>query len=147
MGNSHLSAFSLSDQEFAKFQALLFDIAGIHLTPAKKTMLAGRLQRRIRAYSLASYGDYFRLLQQQEAELQIAVDLLTTNETYFFREPKHFEFLQKQILSSHPDGQRFRIWSAACSSGEEAYSLAMLMSEHAARGCSWEIVAYDICVG
>jgi chemotaxis protein methyltransferase CheR len=134
----------LSDQEFAQFQELLFDIAGIYLAPAKKIMLAGRLQRRIRLHKLHSFGDYFQLLQQRKEELQVAVDLLTTNETYFFREPRHFEFLEKSILPSHPQGQPFRIWSAASSSGEEAYSLAMLMADRLGASCSWEVLASDI---
>lgn len=134
----------LNDQEFAKFQRLLFDIAGIHLAPTKKMMLVGRLGRRIRAHNLASFSDYFQLLQQRKDELQIAVDLLTTNETYFFREPKHFEFLKESILPLHPLGQSFRVWSAACSSGEEPYSLAMLLADQLGVTASWEVLASDI---
>lgn len=135
---------TLNDQEFVLFQRLLFDIAGIHLAPAKKVMLAGRLGRRIRAHNLASYGEYYKLLEQEQDELQIAVDLLTTNETYFFREPKHFDFLREQILPEHPRGQPFRVWSAACSSGEEPYSLAMLLQDRLGPSANWEVLASDI---
>lgn len=133
----------LNDQEFAQFQRLIFDIAGIHLAPAKKVMVAGRLGRRIRAHNLTSFGDYFRLIQQREDERQLAVDLLTTNETYFFREPKHFEFLRGRILPGLRRGEPLRVWSAACSSGEEPYSIAMLLA--AELGMSgWELLASDI---
>jgi chemotaxis protein methyltransferase CheR len=133
----------LQDKEFAQFQRLLLDMTGIHLAPAKKVMLAGRLNRRIRAHNLASYGDYFKLLLQRQDELQLAVDLLTTNETYFFREPRHFEFLKDRILPLRPRGQPFRVWSAACSSGEEPYSVAMLLADQLGQS-GWEILASDI---
>lgn len=133
----------LTDQEFFQFQRLLSDIAGIHLAPAKKVMLAGRLGRRVRATGLGSFGEYFRFLQRQKDELQVAVDLLTTNETYFFREPKHFDFLQRQILTAHPRNRPFRAWSAACSSGEEPYSLAMMLDDRLG-SADWEVLASDI---
>lgn len=136
-------AQSLTEKEFAQFQRMLCEVAGIHLAPAKKLMLAGRLGRRVRDLGLASFGDYFQLLQQRKDERQLAVDLLTTNETYFFREPKHFEFLQEQILPGHPRGRPFRVWSAACSSGEEPYSLAMLLDDRLG-DAGWEVLASDI---
>lgn len=138
-----MQALSLDDQEFALFQRLLSDIAGIHLAPAKKVMLAGRLGRRVRARNLSSYGDYYKLLEQERDELQVAVDLLTTNETYFFREPKHFDFLRDNILPQHRRGQPFRVWSAACSSGEEPYSLAMLLLDRLGSS-TWEVLASDL---
>jgi len=135
----------LSDAEFLQFQALLRQLAGIHLSPSKKALLCGRLNKRLRHYNLGSYGEYFRLLTSAEAphELQIALDLLTTNETYFFRETKHFDFLRDKVLPQKKPGATFRIWSAACSSGEEPYSLAMLLSERLGVA-PWEIVASDI---
>jgi len=71
------------------------------------------------------------------------VDLLTTNVTYFFREPKHFDFLREQVLAAHPPGRLFRAWSAACATGEEAYSVAMLLAEHLGTG-PWEVLGSDI---
>jgi len=139
-----MRALTISDQEFALFQRLLSDIAGIHLAPAKKVMLAGRLSRRIRARNVASYADYFKLLERERDELQVAVDLLTTNETYFFREPKHFDFLKTEILPQHPRHRPFRVWSAACSSGEEPYSVAMLLMDQLGPGASWEVLASDL---
>lgn len=139
------STRSLSDGEFVQFQSLLRRLAGIHLVPAKKALVCGRLAKRLKHYDLESYGDYFRLLTSgsEPSETQIALDLLTTNETYFFREPKHFAFLRDHVLPLRRPGASFRLWSAACSSGEEPYSLAMLLAE-CLGGAPWEIVASDI---
>ncbi|WP_344958060.1 CheR family methyltransferase [Zobellella aerophila] len=135
----------LKDSEFQRFRGWLYQTAGINLSLAKKALVAGRLCKRLKHYQLASYGDYFRLIMAGEegAELQLALDLLTTNETYFFREPKHFDFLRERVLPQVPPGRHFRLWSAACSSGEEPYSLAMTLAE-GLNGTSWEIVASDI---
>src|SRR6187399_2418968 len=91
---------AITDQEFAQFQRFIFESAGITLSSAKKALVSGRLARRLDLHNSTSYGDYFRLLSSGKVpqEVQMAIDLLTTNETYFFREPKHFEFLRKQIV-------------------------------------------------
>jgi chemotaxis protein methyltransferase CheR len=135
---------AITDQEFAQFQKFIFESAGITLSAAKKALVSGRLARRLDAHNANSYGDYFRLLASGKApqEVQMAIDLLTTNETYFFREPKHFDFLRRQVMS-FPVSQPLRIWSAAGSTGEEAYSIAMLLED--LRGAHpWEVVASDI---
>ena len=133
----------LSDREFTLFQKMIYDVAGIHMTPVKKALVSGRLAKRIKLLGFSSYGEYFRLLSKRgEPEMQIAVDLLTTNETYFFRETKHFDFLRDRVLPQWKQGTR-RLWSAASSSGEEAYTLAMLMKEHWQHD-TWEIVGTDI---
>jgi chemotaxis protein methyltransferase CheR len=134
---------SLSDSEFADFQQMIFSIAGISMSPAKKALVAGRLAKRLKHHGLGSYGAYFRMLSQQQDEMQIAVDLLTTNETYFFREPKHFDFLRDKVLPRHPHGRVFRVWSAACSSGEEPYTLAMLLADKLG-DAPWEVFGSDI---
>jgi chemotaxis protein methyltransferase CheR len=136
---------ALNDREFELYSDMIFDIAGISLTPAKKALIAGRLGKRLRFYGLHSYHDYFQLLNAPENrdELQVAVNLLTTNETYFFREIKHFEFLRNEVLSKRLQGRPFRIWSAASSSGEEAYSIAMLLADCLGEA-PWEILASDI---
>lgn len=133
----------LSETEFREFQQMIYAVAGIHMPASKRTMVAGRLSKRLKALALGSYGEYWRFLKGNAAEKQTAVDLLTTNETYFFREPRHFEFLRDRILPECSRRQRFRLWSAACSSGEEAYTAAMVLSD--ALGASgWEILASDI---
>lgn len=133
----------LTDREFVLFQKMIYDIAGINMSDAKKALVSGRLAKRVKHHELSSFEAYFKLLQSAaNDELQTAVDLLTTNETYFFREPKHFDFLRDRIL---PDcsARPLRIWSAASSSGEEAYTLAMLLAQHAPTS-NWEIVGTDI---
>lgn len=137
--------FVITDQEFALFQQLIYKIAGISLTDSKKMLVLGRLQRRLRHHNLQTFSQYYQLVSsgRNAEELQTMVDLLTTNETYFFREPKHFDFLRDEVLIPRRSPGNFRIWSAASSSGEEAYSIAMLLAEHLPTN-SWEIVASDI---
>lgn len=136
---------AITDQEFALFQRLIYKIAGISLADSKKVLLVGRLQKRLRFHQLNSFSNYYRLLSsgQHPEELQTMVDLLTTNETYFFREEKHFEFLRDEVLPRRTPGSTFRVWSAASSSGEEAYTLAMLLATHLPNS-SWEIFGSDI---
>ena len=136
---------AITDKEFSQFQKLIHSIAGIHMNPIKKPLVMGRLAKRLMHYGLHSYGDYFKLLDSGEhpKELQTAVDLLTTNETYFFREPKHFEFLQQKILPMHARSKNFRVWSAACSTGQEPYSIAMTLA-HALGDNPWEVIASDL---
>jgi chemotaxis protein methyltransferase CheR len=136
---------SITDQEFALFQRLIYKIAGISLSNEKKVLLVGRLARRLRVYDFTSFSQYYRMLAggQHEEELQTMVDLLTTNETYFFREPQHFEFLRDEILRKRNSASAFRVWSAACSSGEEVYTLAMVLAENLPQ-TPWEVVGSDI---
>lgn len=135
----------ISDSEFAQFQHFIFEEAGITLSTAKKALVTGRLSKRLAHHRLESFGEYFRLLKSshQAQEVQMAVDLLTTNETYFFREPKHFEFLRKQALAARNRPQMFRVWSAASSSGEEAYSIAMVLAD-CLESTPWEVMGSDI---
>jgi chemotaxis protein methyltransferase CheR len=134
----------LHDDEFAQFQRWIHQTAGIDLSPAKKALVASRLSKRLCHYELESYGDYFSLIMNNRGtELQIALDLLTTNETYFFREPKHFEFLSEKVLARLPKERAVRIWSAASSSGEEPYSLAMTLADTLSQS-NWEVIASDI---
>lgn len=140
-----MNASELSDREFARFQTMLYDIAGISLSDTKKPLVAGRLSKRLREYQLSNFGQYLALLAQKEYrhEVQTAIDLLTTNETYFFREPNHFSFLKKQLEAQSRGSGSFRIWSAACSSGQEPYSIAMVMQD-CMDGRNWEVLASDI---
>ncbi|WP_412851540.1 CheR family methyltransferase [Ectothiorhodospira shaposhnikovii] len=139
----------LKDHEFAQFQRLIFQLAGISLSSAKKTLVQGRLSKRLDHHGVASFTAYYRYLQLHPAECQLAVDLLTTNETYFFREPRHFDWLQQQVLipyrdrSSRSSALPLRLWSAAASSGEEAYSMAMSCADILGRQ-GWEVMGSDI---
>jgi chemotaxis protein methyltransferase CheR len=135
----------ITDAELAQFQRFIFDEAGITLSAAKKALVMGRLGKRLSHHQLESFGEYFQLLVsgQHPEEVQMAVDLLTTNETYFFREIKHFDFLREQAIAARQRGQMFRVWSAASSSGEEAYSIAMVLAD--CMGTTpWEVIGTDI---
>ena len=136
----------ISDQEFAGFQRFIFNEAGISLADSKKTLVTGRLQMRLQHYGLGSYSAYLTLIGSQAmlSERQLAVDLLTTNETYFFREPKHFEFLREVLGARAASAPPPRIWSAACSSGEEPYSIAMVLEDVLGARRTWSLLASDI---
>jgi len=136
---------AITDHEFALFQQLIYKIAGISLSDAKKILLVGRLGRRLKAYELGTFTQYYRMLASGEhpEEVQTMVDLLTTNETYFFREPRHFAFLRDEIIRKRRSPAPFRVWSAASSSGEEVYTLAMVLAENLPN-TPWEVVGSDI---
>lgn len=135
---------TITDQEFNRFQRFIYDAAGISMASSKKALVSGRLSKRLQARQLKSFTEYFNLLSSGQAkeEVQTAIDLLTTNETYFFREPKHFELL-KSLAQAHKPGQPFRVWSAASSTGEEAYSMAMVLADTLGNS-PWEILGSDI---
>jgi chemotaxis protein methyltransferase CheR len=135
----------LSDIEFHGFRDWLYKNTGIHLSDIKKGMISGRLQKRLHALKLPDYATYLKLLkdQNQQAERQLALNLLTTNETYFFREDKHFAFL-KDYLANARSQRNIQIWSAASSSGEEAYSIAMLLADVLGLHQNWQIFGTDI---
>lgn len=134
----------MSEAEFLRYQALVERLTGIHLAPIKKAMLSGRLARRLRERNLDNYGAYFSLIDDggEAQERQLAIDLITTNETYFFREPKHFDALRERFLPGR--GGPLRAWSAACASGEECYSLAMTMADVLGEQGNWEVMGSDI---
>ncbi|WP_153110964.1 CheR family methyltransferase [Propionivibrio limicola] len=135
---------AISDAEFIQFQKLIFQIAGINLSDGKKVLLVGRLNQRLRHLGFQTFGQYYRHVTSAEnrQERQMMVDLLTTNETYFFREPKHFDFL-REVATARRSAASFRVWSAASSSGEEAYSVAMVLAD-VLGGNAWEVVGTDI---
>lgn len=135
----------ITEQEFGKFRELIFQKAGITMSAAKKTLVAGRLAKRLSFHQQSSYMDYYHMVTRKggEAELQVAIDLLTTNETHFFREPKHFDFMRDRVLARHPKGRPFRVWSAASSTGEEPFSIAMQLADLLA-DAPWEIIASDL---
>lgn len=135
----------IEDHEFRALRAWIHEQAGIHLSDQKKALVMGRLGSRLRHHRLGSFGDYYELLRSAEHphEGQVAVDLLTTNETYFFREPRHFEFLRDRIVPEHAGHRPLRVWSAACSSGEEPYSIGMTLAS-APLESPWEVVASDL---
>lgn len=132
----------LGEPEFALACRLIGDYAGIRLTPHKRYMVHNRLSRRLRALRMGSFADYLALVQSQPGEREAFVNALTTNLTAFFREPHHFELLRLRALAHRQRERRpLRVWSSACSTGEEAWSIAMTLRE---AGCPGEVLATDI---
>jgi chemotaxis protein methyltransferase CheR len=136
----------ISNAEFAQFQKLIYKIAGISLADTKRVLLVGRLGRRLKHYNLSSFAEYYRLVASgaDKDELQTMVDLLTTNETYFFREEAHFEFLSKTILAGRSPDSQFNVWSAASSTGEEIYTIAFVLADTLGLEAPWSITGSDI---
>jgi chemotaxis protein methyltransferase CheR len=147
----HRSLTHISDPDFAKYQALVNREAGIWLSPVKKALLVGRLARRLRELSLTTYAEYYERVTEDPAERTKMVDAICTNETHFFREPRHWEFLAGTVYPQWQEQadagkreRRVRAWSAACSSGEEPYSLAMSLLTAFPTGWSLDVLATDL---
>jgi len=145
----------LSDKTFSRFSSLIYDEVGIMLPSSKKIMLEARLNKRLRAGGFSSFDDYADFVfssQGREKELVSLIDVVTTNKTDFYREPAHFEYLVKvaipTLIDSHEAGFKnpLKIWSAGCSTGEEPYTMSMVLSEFAAShpGFKSSILATDI---
>ena len=143
----------ISAKEFALFRDLIHRESGIFLSEAKKALVVGRLGRRLRELGLSSLGAYYRLLAEgDEQERMRMLDCICTNETHFFREPRQFEFLEQQVFpewaarAAAGRPRRIRAWSAACSTGEEPYSLAMTLLARFPPSSGWtlEILASDL---
>jgi len=118
--------------------------SGIYLSEAKKQLVVSRLAKRLRYLNIDDYEAYHDVCSVNESELQLMVNTITTNETSFFREPHHFEFIRSDIVPYIGRG-KFRVWSAAASIGAEAYSLAMVLDEELThRGIDWEVIGTDI---
>jgi len=147
---------SISERDYARLCKLIYAEAGIALGAEKKTMLEGRVKRRLKALSLQTYGEYCDYLfghdglhNGQKDEIVHLIDVVTTNKTDFFREPGHFDFLVERALPELTErlaGRQFTIWSAGCSSGEEPYTMAIVLSEYALAhpGFRFRILATDI---
>jgi len=120
---------AVGDAEFAFFRDLLHARAGIALKESKRSLVAARLYRRLRALGLGSFADYRRYLQRADpsgGEMVQMINCMTTNKTSFFREEQHFTLLRDSILAAERAGKEvYRVWSAACSTGEEPYSIAI----------------------
>jgi len=143
---------TLLARDFGRLSHFIYDTCGIKMPEVKKTMLEARLRKRLRALDMgnfSSYCDYLLSAEGQEHELVPMLDMVTTNKTDFFREPDHFEYLTQRVLPDwcqRHQGARLSIWSAGCSSGEEPYTLAMVLSEFGLGhpGFDFQILATDI---
>ena len=143
-----MAALDFSDREFKTICGLMYEAAGLSYNDSKKSLIHSRLSTRIQRLGLGGFADYIAILEDeaQAAEFQMAVDLLTTNETYFFREPKHYELLERE-LTGRKSKAPLSVWSAASSFGDEAYSTAMLLADMQTTGRigpDWSILATDI---
>ena len=147
---------SVTPALFTRFQQLIYQESGIWLGDHKHALLTGRLARRLRLLGFNSMKEYFELVTQsdQQHERAVMIDCITTNETHFFREPRHFEFILQQVFpklheqaASAARPKQVRVWSAGCSTGEEPYSLAMLLLKHFPPEAGWdiEVLGTDIC--
>jgi chemotaxis protein methyltransferase CheR len=144
---------SISVKDYTRLCDLIYAEAGIHLNLEKKTMLEARVKRRLKILDIETYSLYCDYLFGHKGlrdEISHLIDVVTTNKTDFFREPKHFEYLTAKALpelASHDrSGKPLLIWSAGCSTGEEPYTLAIVLSEYALThpGFRFRILATDI---
>lgn len=135
---------AITDEEFNTFRKLIYDWAGVYLNESKKALVSGRLLKRLRHYGFSSFSDYLRIVTDNKhpQEKEILISLLTTHETYFFREKQHFDWLLEKA-KSHQKKEIFRVWSAATSTGQEAYSIAMVLAD-ALGMTGWEVLGSDI---
>ena len=138
----------VTDKEFGLFQKLIYEKAGIYLAASKRALVDSRLTKRIRELGLDSFAAYYHHVvdDRDGAELIELLDRISTNETRFFREPRQFEFLETRIIADWTAkaaagmrARRILAWSAGCSTGEEPYSLAMMLRDHFPPSAGWEI--------
>ena len=152
---SSLESFNaeLTDADYQFLCKLIYEHSRINLGPDKRVLLTSRLAKRLRQLGLESYREYCERLRAPGSadELQLLIDRISTNHTHFFRETKHFEFIENKILPAwraNPAlrGTPFRVWSAASSTGEEPYTIAIHLAEKLAPAASgaWQIEATDI---
>lgn len=142
--------FRFTKQDFDLLRQLVNEQTGITLSDHKQEMLYSRLSRRVRALNLDSFSSYYHLLRSQdggEEELVHFINAVTTNLTAFFREPHHFAFLEQHLfpqLIEEKQEKRVRIWSAGCASGEEPYSIAIVVKECFPADWDIKILATDL---
>jgi chemotaxis protein methyltransferase CheR len=132
---------TITDTEFDQISKLVYDQSGIVLKAHKKTMLVSRLGKQVRHLGLNRFEEYYQhvLADPGGEEMTLMLDLVSTNKTDFFREPKHFEFLRDEILPGLDTEKRIRVWSSACSSGEEPYTIAMTILDAVKNPAQWNI--------
>lgn len=123
----------LSQQHFKNIREIVYQSCGINLKRGKEALVRARLMKRLRATGISSVTEYLNYLESSQGanELGLLIDVMTTNKTSFFREPEHFNYLRDQVLPKL-NGRRLRFWCAACSSGEEPFTLGIWLREHLA---------------
>ena len=141
--------FAMTEADYSFISKTVYDECGIVLSEQKKDMVYSRIARRIRTLKLPNFATYLTYLQNnKDAEFVEFINAITTNLTYFFREPHHFEFLKETIIpemkANHRADKRVRIWSAGCSTGMEPYSIAMTMEKAFSSDWDFKILATDL---
>jgi chemotaxis protein methyltransferase CheR len=138
----------LNDEEFKKLSEFIYIEYGIRMPPVKKIMLQSRLQKRLRELGITSFKEYVNYVfskEGQDNEVIHMIDVVSTNKTDFFREPIHFDYLANNVVPGFVEstqGRRpMKVWSAGCSSGEEPYTIAIILSE-----CKEKIHAFDFTI-
>jgi chemotaxis protein methyltransferase CheR len=140
----------LTDAEFESFRKIIYDESGITFSSTNRAILDGRLKERLREKNLATVQEYYRLITSNREEMKLMLDSVTTNLTRFFRNQAHFDTLINYVIpevlkiKKAKGDTRFKIWSAGCSTGEEPYTLAMILKEKLPAPYVPEIVASDI---
>ncbi len=140
----------MTDQEFTLFKNLIYDQSGIHFSNSNRSILESRLKERLRKVDLTTAQAYHTLIVRNQEEMKVLLDAVTTNLTRFFRNAAHFSALEHYVIremarhKQENNQRQIRLWSAGCSTGEEPYSLAMMLKEKLPAGVSFEVVGSDI---
>lgn len=141
--------FHYTDTDFARVKGLVYEFAGIDLNESKKNLVYNRLAKRIRFLQHNSFNEYLDFVEAQgEEEFIHLINAITTNLTFFFRENHHFEYLAEtvipELVQKNASSKKIRIWSAGCSTGEEPYSLAIILKETVPSGWDAKVIATDL---
>ena len=140
----------LSDQDFELFRSLIYNQSGIHFSSSNRIILESRLKERLRAVNLDSVREYHNLILEDQEEIKVLLDSVTTNLTRFFRNSSHFAAFESYVIpditafKKKKNQQRIRLWSAGCATGEEPYSLAMVLKEKLSPPMTFDIVGSDL---
>lgn len=145
--NLEKEIIKLSDREYQLLADLIYEKSGIHLGTNKKELVKARLMKRLKFYQLGTFREYYSLISQDQYANEVVemIDAISTNVTSFFREKQHFDFLERSVYGpmiaekKRRRSARIRIWSAACSTGEEPYSIMMSLLEHVGSTSGWDI--------
>lgn len=145
----HEREFNFSDEDFKRIKRIVYDYAGIDLNESKKNLVYNRLAKRIRFLNQSSFKEYLDFVEKMgKEEFVHLINAITTNLTFFFRENHHFEYLAQtvipELITKNARKKKIRIWSAGCSTGEEPYSIAVVLNETAPKDWDVKVIATDL---
>ena len=141
--------FNFQDGDFNRVKKIVYDYAGIDLNKSKKNLVYNRLSKRIRFLNMQTFAEYLNYVEAQgESEFVHLINAITTNLTFFFRENHHFEYLANTVIpglvKANQSKKKIRVWSAGCSTGEEPYSIAIILKETVPAGWDAKVIATDL---